>query len=266
MGSIKIFIFVCLALLMLTGSRCFISSSFNNDDNDEKKDDGLIIVVSNAEITSSEVISSLTQTLMVAEIVSQSTEYLGDIHIYKPIAYPCGNTNGKVLVSASDLDNSNTTSIGDELLLNYSNCSVDNVTVNGDITISLLDAKGIEIGKFDSGTDWLYIINSETTSLQVSRGNETFIVDGEMTTTVKFDATVVNLVNNITSDSLSFDNGSKNIVSNIDISQFINLAAVPSSYTLTIESLKLSKWCIKWKCSCKHNGKRALWYGAVEHE
>jgi hypothetical protein len=246
MELIKVFVFTCFALSMLTGSRCSISSNFDDDDDDDKKDEGIIIVVSNAEVISNEVVDTLRQTLIVAEIASQSMEYLDDINTHEPIVYPCDNTNGVILVTTSDLYNSNTISIRDDLLLNYSNCSVDNVVMNGGLTISLLDAKGFDIGKFDSGTDWLYIIGAETNSLQVSKGNETFIVDGEMTVTVKFDATIVKLDNNITSGSLSLDNGSKNILSDIDISQLINLATVPSSYALVIESLRIS--------SSAHNG------------
>lgn len=238
METIKVFVFACLVLSLLTGSRCSISSNFGDDDDDE--DDGLTIVVTNAETTSSEVVQSLTQTLMVADIASQSTEYVDDIKAPEPHSYTCDNASGIILVTTYDLDISNRVSIGDDLLLRYSNCKVDGVTANGDITISLLDAKGIDIGKFDSGTNWLYSFSAKANSFQVSTGSELFIANGEMTITVEFDATTVMLETHLASDTLSLDNGSKHILSDIDISQFINLAVVPSSYTLAIESLKFS--------------------------
>jgi hypothetical protein len=240
MATIKAFLFACIALLLLTGSNCSFRSVFGDDDDDDEKDDGLIIVISNAETTSGEVVGSLTQTLMAAEIASQSAEFMGEIITLNPIRYTCDNSSGNILVTVNDLDFSNTISVRDDLLLDYSNCNIDNLTANGNLAISLLDAKGIDIGNFDSGASWLYSISTETNSLVVSRGNETFIVDGEMSITVEFDATAAKLENKITSERLSLVNDATNIPSDIDISQFINLAAVPSSYTLTIDSLNLS--------------------------
>jgi hypothetical protein len=232
---IKAFLFACLALLLLTGAKCSISSTFDDDDD---KDDGLTIVVSNAETTSSEVVVSLTQTLMVAEIASQFAEHVEGTNT--PSSYSCDNSNSNISVTTNDLDNSTTISIGDVLFLNYSNCNVDNVIVDGNLTILLLDITGIDVGKYDSGTSWLYSVNAKTNFLHVSRGNEAFTVDGEVTITVEFDATIAELESNITSNTLTLDNGSTNILSAIDISQIINLAVVPSSYTLAIESLKIS--------------------------
>ena len=145
METIKFFVFACLVLSLLTGSRCSISSRFDDDDDDDE-DNGLTIVVTNAEMTSSEVIQSMTQTLMAAEFASLSTQYVNDIKTPDPLRYTCDNTSSIISVSINDLDNSNGISIGDDLLLSYSNCAVDNATANGDLTISLLDAKGIDIG------------------------------------------------------------------------------------------------------------------------
>jgi len=61
-----------------------------------------------------------------------------------------------------------------------------------------------------------------------------------MTITVEFDSIVTKLESNITSDALSLYSESNNILSEIDISQFINLAVMPSSYKLTIDSLIIS--------------------------
>lgn len=241
MATIKAFLFACIVLLLLTGSNCSFRSVFgDDDDDDDEKDDGLIIVVSNAETTSGEVVGSITQTLMAAEIASQSADFMGEIKTLNPFRYTCDNSSGNILVTVKDVDFSNTISVGDYLLLDYSNCNIDNLTANGNLAISLLEAKGIDIGNFDSGASWLYSISTETNSLQVSRGNEAFIVDGEMSITVEFDATAAKLENKITSERLSLVNDSTNILSDIEISQFINLAVVPSSYTLTIDSLNLS--------------------------
>ena len=242
MRIIKAFLFACLVLSILTASRCFISSS-SKDDGDDKViivDDGFIIVTHNAEKTSSEVIESLTQTLMAAETTNQSAEYVDSIISPAPVLYTCYNASGIISVRTNDLDNSTTISIGDELLLNYSNCNSDNVIANGDITISILDIQGIDVGNYASGTSWLYSVSSMINALQISRGNETFAVDGELVTTVEYNATTTKLKNNITSNALSIDNESTNLLSDINISQSINFSIVPMSYTLVIESLKIS--------------------------
>ena len=237
METIKALAFACIALLLLTGGRCSISSTFDDDDDE---DDGLTIVVNNAEDTSNEVVQSMTETLMIAEIASQTTEYVGDTTASNPHRYTCDNANGSISITSNDLDNSNRVSVGDELLLGYSNCIVDNVTANGDLTISLLEAKGIDIGKFDSGTDWLYSISANADSFQVNTGNELVMVKGGMTITIEFNARTAKLESTITSDTLSFDDGSTNTLSDIELSQFINLAVVPSNYTLAVDSLKMT--------------------------
>lgn len=240
METIKSFLFACLVLSLLTGSKCSIRSVFGDDDDDDDENEGLIIVVGNAETTSSEVVESLAKTLMIAEIASQSAEYVSEISAPGPIRYACDNSSGEILITTDDFDNSNTIYIGDDLLIDYTNCNVDDLTVNGNLKISLLDAKGIDIGKFDSGTSWLYSISVETNTLHVNSGIEAFAVDGEMTITVEFDSVVTKLESNITSDVLSLYSESNNILSEIDISQFINLAVMPSSYKLTIDSLVIS--------------------------
>ncbi len=234
METIKIFIFACLVLSLLTGSRCSFSSSFSSDDDDD--DDEVVIVVSNAETTSIETVESLTQTLLIADVASQSSKYIDSFNALTPSRYTCANVGGMVSINTN---NANKISIKNNLLLSYINCSVDNVIVNGDLTISLLDTKGIDIGRFDSGTDWLYSINVKADSLKLNTGSEAFTVDSDMIITIEFDATSAELKAAINSDSLSIDNGSENVLSDIDISQSINLAVMPSSYTLSVNSLKI---------------------------
>ena len=61
-----------------------------------------------------------------------------------------------------------------------------------------------------------------------------------MTINIEYNASTAMLETKLTSDTLSIDNGSNNILSDIDISQFINLAVVPSNYSLAINSFKFS--------------------------
>lgn len=241
MKTIKTIVFACMVLLTLTAGKCFVVSSFDSSSSrDDENREGLTIVVTNAETTSSEVVQSLTQTLTVAELASQSAQYVNDVYTSDPISYSCDNTSGVVMLTIHDLDYSNRVSVGDELILSYTNCRVDDVTANGDLTISVLDATGVDIGRFDSGSDWIYTLSVTTSSFQVSTENELFVVNGDIEIALQFDATTALLETNITNNTLSLDDGSQNILSNINISQFINLAVVPSSYILTIDSMKIS--------------------------
>lgn len=239
MKTIKAIIFACIVLLTLTAGNCFIVSSFDSSDDDDD-DEGLIIVVTNAESTSSEVIQSLNQTLMVAEITSQSAQYANDLIGPDPHSYICDNANGTIMLTLNDLDHSNSISIGDDLLLNYTNCDVDGVIADGELMISVLDSKGIDIGKFDTGTDWSFTLSVNADSFQVSTENEVFIVNGDMEIASNFNATTASLKGYITNNKLVLDNGSQTLLTNMNISQFISLAVVPSSYSLTIDSMKIS--------------------------
>lgn len=241
MKTIKAIIFACIVLLTLTAGNCFIVSSFDSSSSrDDENQEGLTIVVTNAETTSSEVAQSLTQTLTVAELASQSAAYVNDVYLSDPMSYSCDNASGVVMLTIHDLDHSNRVSVGDDLVLSYTNCHVDNVTANGDLTVSVLDALGVDIGRFDAGSDWLYTLSVNASSFQFSTENEIFVVNGDIEIALQFDATTALLETNITNNTLSLDGESQNILSNIDISQFINLAVVPSSYTLTIDSMKIS--------------------------
>ena len=241
MKTIKAIIFVCIVLLTLTAGNCFIVSSFDSSSSrDDENREGLTIVVTNAETTSSEVVQSLTHTLTVAELASQSAQYVNEVYLSDPISYSCDNASGVVILRNHDLDHSNRVSAGDELVLSYTNCLVEDVTANGDLTILVQDALGVDIGRFDSGSDWLYTLSVNASSFQVSTDDEIFVANGDIEIALQFDATTAMLETNITNNTLSLEGESQIILSNIDISQFLNLAVVPSSYMLTIDSMKIS--------------------------
>lgn len=239
MKIIKAIAFACMILFTLIAGKCFVVSSFDNNDDDDDRE-GLTIVLTNAETTSSEVVQSLTQTLTVADIASQSAQYVNDVVVSDPLSYSCDNPSGVIILTIKDLDRSNRVSVGDDLLLRYTNCSADNVIVNGDLMISVLDAKGIYIGHFESGSDWLFTLSVNASSFKVRTENKVFIVNGEMEIALQFNATTALLETKITNNTLALDSGSQSIISAMDISQLINFAIVPSSYSLTINSLKIS--------------------------
>ncbi len=239
MKIFKTTVFAFLILPLLIGGKCFVVSSFDSSDDDDD-DEGLIIVITNAESTSNEVMQSLNQTLAVAEIASQSAQYANDYMESDLHSYVCDNANGSIMLTLNDLDHSNRISVGDDFLLNYTNCNVDQVIANGNQRISVLDAKGIDIGKFDTGTDWSFILSVNADSFQVSTENEVLIVNGDMEIALNFNATTASLKGHITNNQLVLDDGSQTLLTNMNISQLISLAVVPSSYSLTIDSMKIS--------------------------
>ena len=240
MKILKAIAFSCLVLSTLTAGKCFVGYSSNDDDDDDVDREKLSLVVDNVEAVSSKIVQTLNQTLVVAEIAGQSAKYINDVYIAGETSYTCDNTTGVVLLKPNDFDQSNKVSIGDDLVLSYIDCELDNTLLNGELVISALDTKGSNIGHCDSSTSWLSILNFEANSFQVKTGSNLFIVNGEIEIALQFDAITAALEANVTSESLRLDDGSQTLLSNVDISQFINLAVMPSSYLLTINSISIS--------------------------
>lgn len=129
MKMIKDIASACMILLTPVAGKCFVVISFDSDDDQ----DGLTIVGTNAETIGNEVVPSLTQILTVADIASQSAQYINDAVMSDPPSYSCDNTSGVVMLTVNVLDQSNRISVGDDLSLRYTNCSADNVITNGDL-------------------------------------------------------------------------------------------------------------------------------------
>ena len=239
MKIIKTLAFASLFLLTLTAGKCFVVSSFDSSDDDDDNE-GLTIVVTNAETASSEVVQSLNQTLGVAEIASQSAQYVNDIYISDSLNHTCDNPNGVISLTLNDKDGSNRISIGDDLFLSFFNCNQNDWIANGELNISVLDKKGIDIGRFDSGTDWLCTLSVNATSFQITTQSSALIVNGDLEITLQFDATSAMLRTKIKNNMLDLESESRRVLSAMEISQFINLAVVPSSYALSVDSLELS--------------------------
>ncbi len=241
MKTIKAIAFSCMVLFTLTAGKCHVGYDSSHDDDDEDEDrEGLTIVVTNVEAANSEIVQTLNQTLAVAEIASRSAQYVNDVYIAGQTSYSCDNTTGVVLLTLNDLDQSNNVSIGDDLLLSYIDCELDNALANGELVISVLGTKGSDIGHCDSSTSWLFALNANANSLQVKTGSNLFIVNGEIKIVLQLNATTATLEANVTSESFTLDDGLQTLLSNIDISQFINLAVMPSNYLLKINSMSIS--------------------------
>jgi hypothetical protein len=251
MKTIKAIAFSCIVLLTLTASKCFVVSGFDSSDDDD--DEGLTIVVTNAETTSSEVVQSLNQTFAVAEIASQSAQYVNDIYLSDPLSISCNNAEGVIKLMVNDEDHSNRISIGDDLFLSYTNCNVKDVIANGELEITVLDAQGIDIGHFDSGADWSCELSVKAKSFQVSANNNMFSVNGDLEIALQFNATSATLNSKIVNNALALESEFQRVLSEIEISQFINLAVVPSSYSLSIDSLDLSSNALNGKVSVVTN-------------
>ncbi len=252
MKTIKAIAFSCMVLLTLTAGKCFFVSSFDSSDDDDD-DEGLIIVVANAETTNSEVAQSLNQTFAIAEIASQSAQYVNDIYLSDPLSISCDNAEGVIRLMVNDEDHSNRISIGDDLFLSYTNCNVNNVIANGELEITLLNAKGIDIGHFDSGTDWSCDLSVNATSFQVSANNNTFNVSGDLEIALQFNATSAILKSKIVNNSLALESEFQRVLSEMEISQTVNLAVVPASYIFNIESLELASDKLNGKVRAETN-------------
>ncbi|NNC66712.1 MAG: hypothetical protein HKN83_01595 [Gammaproteobacteria bacterium] len=252
MKTIKAIAFSCMVLLTLTAGKCFVVSSFDSS-HDDDDDEGLTIVVTNAETANSEVVQSLNQTFAVAEIASQSAQYVNDIYLSDPLSISCNNAEGVIKLMVNDEDHSNRISIGDDLFLSYTNCNVNDMDANGELEITMLDAKGIDIGRFDSGTDWSCDLSVKATSFQVSANNNTFSVNGDLEIALQFNATSAILKSKIVNNSLVLESEFQRVLSEMEISQFINLAVVPSGYSLSIDSLDLSSNALNGKVSVVTN-------------
>jgi len=252
MKTIKAIAFSCMVLLTLTAGKCFVVSSFDSSDDDDD-DEGLTIVVTNAETANSEVVQSLNQTFAVAEIASQSAQYINDIYLSDTLSIPCDNAEGGIEFIVNDEDHSNRISIGDDLFLSYTNCNVNDMDANGELEITVLDAKGIDIGRFDSGTDWSCELSVKAKSFQVSANNNTFSVNGDLEIALQFNATSATLNSKIVNNALALESEFQRVLSEMEISQFINLAVVPSSYSLSIGSLDLSSNALNGKVSVVTN-------------
>ncbi len=111
MKTIKAIAFSCMVLLTLTAGKCFVISSFDSSDDDDDDNEGLVIGIANAETTGSEVVQSLNQTFAVAEIASQSAQYVNDIYLSDPLSIPCDNAGGVITLIVNDIDHSNRISI-----------------------------------------------------------------------------------------------------------------------------------------------------------
>ncbi len=239
MKTVKAFAFACAVLLSLTGGKCSFISSFSDDDDEDDEEEGIIIVVSNAERVASDVVETLTQTLMVADISSQSAQYINNLNTSSTSIYSCDNNSGSLYASVVDLDNSSTVSKGDDLVLNYKNCAIKDTVANGKLEISINNVDGILIGTYSSGTNWTFNFDVNADLFDVNTNNKTFKISGNLKISLQFNATLVSLITIITSDTLTVESSSKNTLSNINISQTINLATMPSNYSLTVDSLKL---------------------------
>jgi hypothetical protein len=238
MNAIKTIAFVSVALFCLTGGKCFFSSTFGDDDDDDEEE-GLVIVVNNAETTTSEAVQATTQVLMVADLASQSAQYFQNLDTSYPLYYTCSNANGNLKATVVDLDHSNTITSGDELIFTYTNCSVGDVVANGDLKLSIVDANGTQIGHYNSGTDWYFSFSVNTDLFEFSTSSETYSASGSLEITLQFDATTAQLTATITGPKLAVATDLDNILSDINISQNISLATLPSSYVVSIESLKI---------------------------
>ena len=240
MKTLKAIAFSCIVLFTLTAGKCSVGYSSNDDDDEDREDrKELSLVAANAEAASSEIAQTLNQTLAVAEIVSQLARYINNTYIAGKASYTCDNSTGVTLLKLNDLDQSNNVSIGDDLALSYIDCELNNAFLNGELVISVLDTKGSDIGRCDSSTSWSSALNVDANSFQIKTESNLFIVNGEIKIALQLNAITAALEANVTSESLTLDDESQTLLSNIDITQFINLAGIPSSYLITINSMSI---------------------------
>ena len=239
MNIIKKLVLACAFVLTLTASKCFVVSSFDSSD-DDRDNEGLIIAVTNAEIANSEVMQSLNQTLILAEITSQSTQYVDEMYSSELLNIPCENDNGAMTINSNDNNRQKNISAEENIYLSYSNCDLQGSVVNGDLEISALESKGIDVGHFDSGTNWSKEFIAHADSLKITTHDDQIIVYGDINVTLQFDALSAELISKIDNKSIDLESKTRRKLHDINITQVINLAVSPTNYTFSIESLRLS--------------------------
>ena len=242
MNIIKKIAFACLFVLTLTAGKCFVISSFDSSDSDRDDEEGLTIGIKNVETANSEVMQSLNQTLTVAEITSQSAQYVDDMYSSVPLTVSCENDEGAITIISNDNGPSkiNTMMIEDELFFSYENCDFHGSVINGDLRITELESKGVDVGHFESGTSWSLRFVAHADSLEISTQYDQIKVNGDLNVTLEFDAQSAMLTNKIENEKLDLESSTRRILQNINLAQTINLAVLPTNYTFSIESLNLS--------------------------
>ena len=140
---------------------------------------------------------------MVADASSQSAQFINDLDTSSSSTYICGNAASSFNATAIDLDNSNSVSKGDDLALRYTNCNVNEAIANGDLTISVLDADGIDIDNYNSGANWLFAFDINTDLLEINACNKAYNISGNMEISLQLDATLASLDTEITNDRLN---------------------------------------------------------------
>ena len=241
MNIIKKLVFACIFVLTLTAGKCFVISSFDSSDND-RDDEGLTIGITNAETANREVMQSLSQTFTVAEITNQSAQYVGDMYSSDTLTVSCENNGGTITINSDDNDPLKNNSIAkeNEFFCSYKNCNFHGSVINGDLKITALESKGIDVGHFESGTNWSLKFVAHADSLEISTQYDQMIVNGDISVTLEFDAQSAMLTNKIENEILDLESKTRRILQNINVAQTINLAVLPANYTFGIESLILS--------------------------
>ena len=242
MEVIKSLMLAGMFLLTLTAGKCFVVSNFDtsdDDDDDDRNRGGLTIGITNGSIISKQAFQSLTQTLTVAEVASQSMQYTSNAMAAVPIHYSCENSFGTLESTTYDLDYSNTISRGDEIFLQYKNCQINNEIINGDLKISILRAKGIDVCNYTSGIDWQLKFRADINALQCGLGENAFEVDGKMVIALKYSAKKALLQAIISNNNVILNSDSDVHLSGSKITQLLSLAVAPSNYTLSVDSYEL---------------------------
>jgi len=241
MKFFKAMIFGSMFLLTLTGSKCFVVSSFDTsgDDEDEENRDGLTIGITNGDIISKDVMQTIAQTFAVAEITSQSMQFANNAITAQPFIQNCKNSHGELTSTVYDLDSSSSLSGGDEVILIYNGCLIGNETVSGDLAVTVQNSEGVGVCNYTSGSNWQISFNVSINDLQIGNGAEVYTARGQLEVSLKYLASATQLETNIISNSLIIESSHRVELSDAKITQLLNLAVAPSSYTLSIDTYRL---------------------------
>lgn len=241
MKYIKLLIFVSTILLTLIGSNCFVVSNFDtsDDDDDDIKRSGLTIGIVNGAIISKHAMQSITQTLALADLASESLRYSNDVTLSEPVSFACDTVAGEIIAVTYDLDYSNTLSNGDETLIEYKNCSLNNQVINGSLKIVYLYINDPSACSFSSGLNWQVIFHVSTEELRFKSENEAYHVTGEIDIKLKYSVSQASFESIISNSNLAIHSGNISEVTESQITQIISLGVAPASRVLSINSHKI---------------------------
>ncbi len=197
------------------------------------------ITAANAENVVSEVVSAIQVALSFANFNALFIEFLNVALVNNPVTVAC-DISGTATLMVTDADMSGTISVGDSISFSFSNCVLMGGTANGNITATITNTMGANVGNAASATDWSFSISGMLNNFRASDGNISATINGDGTVDVNFTAATVSLDSILTSTSFTFEGSSTQCATVTDTtlnSMADNVTTNPAVYSVTVNPM-----------------------------